>query len=100
MAYRYDGTWCGDTIYATNQTSTYRHTILRQSPGKIRKNIRFGSTITNRLDNEGSENTSAWIQIVIPLSIFPGEWEGVCFFLRLYSGKRGIISLLSMSSYN
>jgi len=33
-----------------NQTNANRHTILRQSPGKIRKNIRFGSTITNRLD--------------------------------------------------
>jgi len=49
-------------------------------PGKIRKNIRFGSTITNRLDNEGNKKHK-WLDsksndIVILLSIFPGEWEG------------------------
>ena len=35
-----------------SQTSTYRHNILCQLLGKIRKNIRFGSTITNKSDNE------------------------------------------------
>ena len=40
------------------------------SSGKIRKNIRFGSTITNRLDNEASDttkNTNGRIQNQITL---------------------------------
>src|ERR1700683_2381304 len=62
--------------YATNQTRTYCHIILHQSPGKIGQNIRFGSTITNRLyEGIGHKHKYGWIQNHIV--ILPGEWEGV-----------------------
>lgn len=53
-------------------------------PVARRKNIQFGSTITNRLNNEGSDekhmcSDSESNHIVTLLFIFPGEWEGVWY---------------------
>jgi len=62
--------WNSTVCHKPNKHILPHH--LCQLPGKIRKNIRFGSTITNRF-------TNGQIHIVILLSIFPGEWEGVLY---------------------
>jgi len=55
--------WLNNRI--RSQTNANCHTILPQSPGKIRKNIRFGSTITNRLDNEGIGHNGGRILMLV-----------------------------------
>ena len=84
------GTWCGEAeSYATNQTSTYCHIILHQSPGKIRKNIRFGSRTTNRLYN-GHNKKPKW----------SGSKLQYCFLFSLANGKEsGPISMIWPSSH-